>query len=455
VNSQVIPYIYLACFPTVPPKVEIFRSEILYRETAEEIMANDSLNLVDLVQRYLPGDFAGKMSSLLGERRDKAQAGINASVPGLLAALGLVASTTDGARRLSSAVDDTDPGILTDIGGMLGKDSRSFMDRGSGILQSILGGTGLSDLSGRIAGSSGLSGRAVTSLLGFLAPLILGVLRKEKLSRGLDSLGLANLLASQRSNIAAAMPEGMLGRTERIREVGEGYKAPRTARTETYTTREPAKHSWLSWVLPLALLAGLLGLVWQLTSRPERRAAITDSTVHAEREPVRTDSTVDRTAALERLKTKYHSVIQEARAQGVKISSINLENGKLIVKGTAPSLAASTAVWNEIKRLNPRQDDIVADFTVDASMAPSSDTTMPPSAEPANSGMPATSNVPLDGGTHQGDETYTVMPGDTLGTISKEFYGNAGEYMRIFDANRNQLTDQDHIEVGQQLRIPQ
>lgn len=49
---------------------------------------------------------------------------------------------------------------------------------------------------------------------------------------------------------------------------------------------------------------------------------------------------------------------------------------------------------------------------------------------------------------------YTVQSGDTLGKIAKEFYGNAGSYMKIFEANQPMLTDPNKIYVGQALRIP-
>jgi nucleoid-associated protein YgaU len=52
------------------------------------------------------------------------------------------------------------------------------------------------------------------------------------------------------------------------------------------------------------------------------------------------------------------------------------------------------------------------------------------------------------------DKTYTVAAGDSLSKIAKQFYGNANEYMKIFDANKDKLTDPNNIKVGQQLVIP-
>ncbi|MCG3188214.1 MAG: putative protein YgaU [Burkholderiaceae bacterium] len=49
---------------------------------------------------------------------------------------------------------------------------------------------------------------------------------------------------------------------------------------------------------------------------------------------------------------------------------------------------------------------------------------------------------------------YTVVKGDTLSKIAKEFYGNANKYPQIFEANKPMLTHPDKIYPGQLLRIP-
>lgn len=49
---------------------------------------------------------------------------------------------------------------------------------------------------------------------------------------------------------------------------------------------------------------------------------------------------------------------------------------------------------------------------------------------------------------------YEVQKGDSLSKIAKEFYGNAGKYHAIFEANKPMLSDPDKIYPGQMLRIP-
>jgi nucleoid-associated protein YgaU len=50
--------------------------------------------------------------------------------------------------------------------------------------------------------------------------------------------------------------------------------------------------------------------------------------------------------------------------------------------------------------------------------------------------------------------TYTVKAGDTLSAIAKAHLGSAGAYMKIFELNKDQLTDPDKIKPGQVLRLP-
>lgn len=50
--------------------------------------------------------------------------------------------------------------------------------------------------------------------------------------------------------------------------------------------------------------------------------------------------------------------------------------------------------------------------------------------------------------------THEVASGETLSHLAKRYYGDASQYSRIFEANRDQLTDPDKIKTGQKLKIP-
>lgn len=49
---------------------------------------------------------------------------------------------------------------------------------------------------------------------------------------------------------------------------------------------------------------------------------------------------------------------------------------------------------------------------------------------------------------------HVVVSGDTLSGLARKYYGKASLYMKIFEANKDQLTNPDLIKVGQKLRIP-
>ncbi len=51
-------------------------------------------------------------------------------------------------------------------------------------------------------------------------------------------------------------------------------------------------------------------------------------------------------------------------------------------------------------------------------------------------------------------EYYIIQKGDSLSKISKQYYGNAMDYPKIFEANREVIKDADLIYPGQKIRIP-
>jgi hypothetical protein len=56
--------------------------------------------------------------------------------------------------------------------------------------------------------------------------------------------------------------------------------------------------------------------------------------------------------------------------------------------------------------------------------------------------------------TYIGFHPHAVRQGETLSGLAQAFYGNGSLFPRIFEANRNLLTDPNVIHVGQVLRIP-
>jgi nucleoid-associated protein YgaU len=145
-------------------------------------------------------------------------------------------------------------------------------------------------------------------------------------------------------------------------------------------------------------------------------------------------------ADLEQMKQKYASVLNVIHQNGVRLSHMHIQDDKFFLQGAAGSEAIKNRVWDEVKKVNPSLNDITVDLTVDPAAAP------PPATAAAAAGA--------SGGSSAGHRTYTVAAGDSLSKIAKNFYGNANQYMKIFEANKDKLSDPDKIKPGQVLVIP-
>jgi hypothetical protein len=142
---------------------------------------------------------------------------------------------------------------------------------------------------------------------------------------------------------------------------------------------------------------------------------------------------------LEELKNKYQAALRTIQQRGVVLSHLHVQDNKLFIQGSAPSEEIKNEVWNQIKAADLQYRDLTCDLKVDSSLPQ-------PQAAAAAAGA--------SGGSTGGDRTYTVKAGDTLSKIAKEFYGNANDYNKIFEANKDQLSSPDRINVGQELKIP-
>ena len=128
------------------------------------------------------------------------------------------------------------------------------------------------------------------------------------------------------------------------------------------------------------------------------------------------------------LRAKYDQAIQTAKRLGFQ-GAATQEGDKLHFKGTVHSEDEKNQIWNAIKTVGDWRNDVNADIQVVAQ----------PQA------------VGTSGG---GSRTYTVKSCDTLSKIAKEHLGDANAYMKIFEANRDQLSDPDKIKPGQVLKLP-
>jgi nucleoid-associated protein YgaU len=122
-------------------------------------------------------------------------------------------------------------------------------------------------------------------------------------------------------------------------------------------------------------------------------------------------------ADFDQLKQKYQPVLDVIQKEGAQIEALSLDGNQLYLKVMANSEASKNRIWDAIKSVDPSYSDLKHDIQF-----------------------------------REGQQTYTVRPGDNLSKISKQFYGDANKYMTI--ARANNLEDPDKIKVGQELVIP-
>jgi nucleoid-associated protein YgaU len=119
------------------------------------------------------------------------------------------------------------------------------------------------------------------------------------------------------------------------------------------------------------------------------------------------------------LREKYAAAIQVAKSVGMQ-GSADERDGKLVFHGSVTSEENKNKIWDALKSVPTWQNDLHAQIDV---------------VKPAS-------------------VSYTVVAGDTLSKIAKAHLGDANAYMKIFEANKDKLSDPDKIQVGQVLTIP-
>ena len=126
---------------------------------------------------------------------------------------------------------------------------------------------------------------------------------------------------------------------------------------------------------------------------------------------------------MSQLTNKYGSVYNFVQSLGCKNLNAKEENGHLTISGTCPTQYAVNQVWEKVKEIDPNLNQ--GDLTL---------------------------NLDFERKDIFGE--YEVKQGDTLASIAKKLSGGKLNFQKIFDANRDVLSDPNKIQQGQKLKIP-
>jgi nucleoid-associated protein YgaU len=119
---------------------------------------------------------------------------------------------------------------------------------------------------------------------------------------------------------------------------------------------------------------------------------------------------------------------------GVRNLSAKVEGKTVTLTGDASSRDITVKVMQQFDQL-VKTDNTVNAMRVDA-----------PKPTPAPAPPPAPKPV---------ERIHEVVSGESLSKIAQKYYGNGNKYMKIFEANKDILSNPDLIKPGQKLRIPQ
>ncbi|MBT8309470.1 MAG: LysM peptidoglycan-binding domain-containing protein [Flavobacteriaceae bacterium] len=122
------------------------------------------------------------------------------------------------------------------------------------------------------------------------------------------------------------------------------------------------------------------------------------------------------------VKAKYQGVLDLGQELNIENGDVREENGILHVSGTAKTQYEKNILWDKIKDIGGENP---ADISADIKVA---------------------------------DESvyhrHTVVSGETLGKIAKQYFNDPMKYKAIFEANTDILKNPDLIHPGQELIIP-
>jgi len=121
------------------------------------------------------------------------------------------------------------------------------------------------------------------------------------------------------------------------------------------------------------------------------------------------------------LMEKYSDLFALANQVGLKNPDVKEDGGKLRISGQTEYQLDANHLWDNIKTHAGWENEVLADIKAQRSDVLG---------------------------------VHTVVSGDTLSKLAKEYLGDAGRYMEIYDANKDKLSNPDVIKVGQQLNIP-
>ena len=245
-----------------------------------------AINLVSLVQQFLTPQMVSSLARAVGVNEAVAQKLVAAALPAILAALATAAAAPGGAQKVSDAISNSDPDLLTKLSGAVAGGNTQLLGEGANLLSGLLGGGGLATLAGALSQHAGAPQAAAQPLIGAVTHAVVGTIGQQDPSNWSDPSAILSMFNSQKSAIAAALPSDVsraLGASGLLAGLGGAATAAAQTATSTVSSAATAASSTASsaarsaqaaasgssgfpmWAIILIVVVVLVAIYWFMT----------------------------------------------------------------------------------------------------------------------------------------------------------------------------------------------
>ncbi|WP_396625884.1 DUF937 domain-containing protein [Luteitalea sp.] len=231
-------------------------------------------NLLSFLQGQLSGDVISQVSSFLGEPPAQTGSAVSAGLQAVLGAMTQKAASPQGASdllgMLTKVSGDSTFGNVASLltsGGSLG-DVAKF---GAPLVASLFGGQ-QAGIINWLASAAGIGKGSAGSLLGLMAPMVMGGVSKYLSSNGggVNASALGSLFSSQAASLLGNAPAGLAGALG-VSSLADLSRAPKAVAAAVDEAKDTGL-GFLKWVLPLLALAALVAYMMSRQSAVEDAA---------------------------------------------------------------------------------------------------------------------------------------------------------------------------------------
>lgn len=215
-----------------------------------------AINILESLKSEFSDEIIGKLGKFVGEDSSKTKSALSPVIAALLGGLASKSSTTQGSTDIMNMITeggfgaDTLKGLSNAFAG--GDATKNLLTIGTSLLSRIFGDK-VSKVVDWICSSSGVGKNSASSLLGLVAPAVLGFLGKEVKGSNLNASGLTNLLSGQADFLKNAAPglAGVLG----LSNLSDLSKSDISGVVSNPVQK---KSSIWKWLIPLLIIAAVI-----------------------------------------------------------------------------------------------------------------------------------------------------------------------------------------------------